>query len=680
MKPLLALAALLALAGPALGARPTPSELPSTVGTQHFLLHYTTATATAHYVQQGAADFEESYGRLVAGGGGSPNAGLGAPESDEPLGGDSRVDVYLLAPSGGGGQAFRDVSGPGHSSVYLLMDPALARAGFRFRAGHELMHAIQSAYSRGLGFATEGTANWAAEWALPDVDPGDNNFDVPHIPLDCSYGTWEGAECGNGYRQWLFIQRQVEAYGPDFVDELLARLETLCGTCTTTIGVNDRKALRETIAAQSAGASSLRLRFADYARAIWDPASWATSAPATITTSFGAPAARDVSVSAAALDSGLQLTDNVDHLSARHLRVRYGGSSPTGPNDRVRITVAAPPGMATPPNLLVSSIARPTLTPVALTDSCSEGPCATVSVDRASVGDIVVPLVNDLDPVLADTAPDDDRAFAWRVEAMPGTPTPPPNDERSGAVAMALGQTGSSDNAYAGGLGDTEAPGCPGAAGAARGVWFRFTTPNGGVYRFDATASDFRAVVSLVRADTGAFGGCAWTTPSFAGQAPEGRVYDVYVGRAATATGFGHTARLTVTGPAAAPPPPPTDTTPPRVTIVRAGLTLGRTRQVAVRISCPIGEVEGCRGTVTLATARKVAARLAGGRARIVTLGSARFSVAAGKVRIVIVRVTPSTYRLLKRLRKVAIRVSTKATDAAGNTSRRFVTLTLRVR
>lgn len=146
----------------------------------------------------------------------------------------------------------------------------------------------------------------------------------------------------------------MEAYGPDFVHELPARLETLCGTCTTTIGVNDRKALRETIAAQSAGASNLRLRYADYARAIRDPASWATTAPATITTSFGAPAARDVSVSAAAPDSGLQLTDNIDHLAARHLRVRYGGSSPTGPNDRVRITVADPPGLATPSNLLVA--------------------------------------------------------------------------------------------------------------------------------------------------------------------------------------------------------------------------------------------------------------------------------------------------------------------------------------
>lgn len=675
MKPLVALAALLALAGQALGARPTPAELPSTAGTEHFLLHYTTATTTADYVQQGAADFEESYGRLVAAGAGSPNAGLRAPKPDGVLGGDSRVDVYLVAPSGGGGLAIRDVSDPGHSSVYLLMDPALARSGFRFRAGHELMHAIQSAYSRGLGFATESTANWAAEWALPDVEPGDNNFDVPHIPLDCSYGTWEGAECGNGYRQWLFIQRQVEAYGPDFVHELLVKLEALCDitSCTTTIGVNDRKALRETIAAQSAGASNLRLRFAEYARAIWDPASWATTAPATIATSFGAPAARDVVVSAEAPDSGLQLTDNIDHLAARHVRVRYGGVSPTGPNDSVRITVAAPPGLATPPNLLVSSIASPTRVPVALTGSCADGPCATVSVDRAAVGDIVVPLVNDLDPVGADTAPNDDQTFAWRVEALPGTPTPPPNDDRSGAIPLALGQAGSADNAYAGGLGDTEAPGCPGAAGATRGVWFRFTLPNSGVYRFDATASDFRAVVSLVRADTGAFGGCAWTTPSFAGQAPEGRVYDVYVGRAAAAAGFGHTARLMVTGPAA-------DTTPPKVTIVRAGLTLGRTRQVTVRISCPIGEVRGCRGTVTLATARKVAARIVGGRARILTLGSARFSVAAGQVRIVRVRVTPATYRLLKRLRKVAIRVSARATDAAGNTSRRAVTLTLRVR
>lgn len=62
------------------------------------------------------------------------------------------------------------------------------------------------------------------------------------------------------------------------------------------------------------------------------------------------------------------------------------------------------------------------------------------------------------------------------------------------------------------------------------------------------------------------------------------------------------------------------------------------------------------------------------------TLGSARFSVAAGQVRIVRVRVKPAIYRLPKRLRKVTIRVSTKATDAAGNRSSRSVVLTLRVR
>lgn len=152
-----------------------------------------------------------------------------------------------------------------------------------------------------------------------------------------------------------------------------------------------------------------------------------------------------------------------------------------------------------------------------------------MSVDRATVGDIVVPLVNDLDPAGADTAPDDDRAFAWRVEALPGPSTPPPNDERAGAIPLALGHAGTADNASAGGLGDTEVPGCPGAAGATRGVWFRFALPNSGIYHFDATA---------------------------------------------------------------------TDTTPPKVTVVRTGLTLGRTRRVAVSISGPIREVEGCRGTL----------------------------------------------------------------------------------
>lgn len=472
------------------------------------------------------------------------------------------------------------------------------------------------------------------------------------------------------------------------MDAPLAKTEEICATCGFT-PLLDRQALRQTIAAQSAGGSSLRRRYADYARAIWDPASWATTAPATITRDYGAPTATDVRVSATTPDSGLQVTTNVDHLASRHVRVRYGGSAPTGPDDMVRITVADPPGLLVPTNLLVASATSPTRVPVPLAGSGGGNPCTTLSVDPATVGDIVVPLVNDSDPPDSTTAYDD-RSFSWRVEALAGTPTPPPNDERGGALPVVLGEPAEADNVYAGGLGENEAPGCPGATGATRGVWFRFTLPNSGVYRFDASAGDFGAVLSLVRADTGGFGGCAWVTPSIGIQAPAGRVYDVYVGRDDGATGFGRTARLTVTGPPApAPPPVPgqtappavsvyTDTAAPKVTIVRRALALSRTGDVIVRIACPASELPGCRGTVTLATARKVAARLAGGRARVVTLGSRAFRIAAGTTGVVRVRVTPSTRRLLRRLGTVAIRVRVRAVDPAGNTSHTSVTLTLR--
>ena len=58
--------------------RPVPPELDQEVETAHFVVHYTTATASTQYAQAGAADFEEAYSRLVTGGGGTPNAGLRA--------------------------------------------------------------------------------------------------------------------------------------------------------------------------------------------------------------------------------------------------------------------------------------------------------------------------------------------------------------------------------------------------------------------------------------------------------------------------------------------------------------------------------------------------------------------------------------------------------------------------
>ena len=257
--------------------RPT---LPAQAGSAHFLVHYDPATASADYVTSALADFEESYSRLVAGGGGTPNAGLRPPVNDAPRGGDGRSDVYLMSPPGQsptwvGGMAESDNATYADGLVdsgFLYMTPTLSRAGFRFRSAHEFMHVIQDAYIETFGLFNESTANWASELALPDVDPGDSQFSKPFLPLDCSYGSWKLETCDGGYRQWLFFRWLSEHFGDAFVH----RLWTVHATSFKFRGTTPelaREILTKAIADEP-GDATLASMYADYAAAMWDPTVW----------------------------------------------------------------------------------------------------------------------------------------------------------------------------------------------------------------------------------------------------------------------------------------------------------------------------------------------------------------------------------------------------------------------
>lgn len=675
----------LVAASPAAAARPTALELPLTVDGVHVRVHYSSATATEAYAQAGLADLEEAWSRLVAGAGGTPNAALRAPISDGSLGGNGLVDAYLAAPPGGGGQVFWDTP-TAHASGWIQLDPALGRAAFRFRAAHELMHVVQGAYTTALTLASESTANWAAEFSLPDVEAADNRFDHPGIPLDCAYGTWRGVDCGSGYAGWLFVEHLAEGLGADVVDAYLAKVEQVCPNCVSLTNQLDRRALRETIAAQAAGAT-LSSSFAAYARRVWQPTAWTTTAVGTITGLFGAPASTAVSPTPSAPDTGTHAV-SIDHLAAAYVRIATAGTEPSGPDDRYRVT-ATKPADVSPPSLLVRDATSGVRTEVPLSASCGGAPCATVSADRARVADVVLVLANDLDPATDPTTADDARPFGWRVELLPGTPTPPANDGPAGAVALGLDEQGATDTAYASGSGDVEAPGCARTAGATRGVWFAFTAPNGGTYRFDASGSDFAPGVALRHAALGTFLGCLGNDEGVM-SAPmlRGATYLVYVGRRAGSTALGRTARLVVTGPPAPAPeptPPPTeppppapapDTTAPLVPIASAALALTAKGTIAVRLSCPAAEAAPCVGRVSIATAARIAARLAGGRKRVVSLGSAAFEVPVGRTRAVVVGVPARGRTVVAALRRVPVIVTARARDAAGNvgtTTRRVV-------
>lgn len=546
---------------PALAADPprsVPPGLSATHETSHFVLHYDPATTTAEYAQAGAGDFEEARSRLVAAGGGTPNAGLLAPVADA----DGKTDVYLSAPAFDptfkGGMVVGD-TGPADGtprSAYVFMTPDLERRGFRFRAAHEFMHVVEKAYANGLGLLTESAADWAADWSLPDIDPLDSNFRYPEHPLDCSYGTWNGVSCGNGYRQWLFIELMVERYGVAVVDSLLKRQKATCSAgCSPTL---DRQILDAEINGRSASADTVSSLYGLYMRDLLDPTRWTTTAVASMHAASGPPV-RTVTIAHQTLDTGAR-TVTVDHLATRYVAIdNVGGFISDGPNAKLRVTVDHPQKQAASLFAVRELTGGGTAPADVRADFQAEqnANVATVGVDPATVGRVWLPLVN--------TTPSTDAmSITYRIEYLRDpAPTPPVNDEPGGAPTARLGVEATTDNAYAGGNGTDEAPDCPFAQDASRGVWFRFTTPNAGSYTFTAQGSDFAAVVSL-RAEDGSFGGCSGNGRFAAWQRPATTSL-VYVGRHHNATGYGHTVRLTVTGPGASPvsEAPPTPPAPP---------------------------------------------------------------------------------------------------------------------
>lgn len=416
-----------------------PAGLTGTVSTAHFIVHYAPGTPVVgmtidQYAQAGAADFEEAYGHDVLGGGLAPNAGLRVPVDD----GDAKTDVYLAAPKNNpgysGGVVYSDLL-PANSS-YVFMTPNLSRPSFRFRAAHEFMHVIQGAYAPHLGEGLlEAFANWAAEWALPDIDPLDSNFypeslEAPHpwLPLDCSYGSWKANPCGNGYWQWLFVQAQVEDFGPGFVSGYYERwASTLNGNLDFLLGSE--------IEAASGGTQTLSSRFAAYAVKVWDPTRWSTRAIERILTELGLRPASYIYFRSTR-DTGV-ISIAVDHLAARYVRF-HNYAAAAAPGETVQFEWTRPAGMVGPVVPLVKYAGRQDWVAVGSFAGTSGSASAPFGPD---VEDVVLPLVND-------SIGADDQPFSYRAQilAPPDTKAPrtrirrhPPKRTRSRLAVFTFG-------------------------------------------------------------------------------------------------------------------------------------------------------------------------------------------------------------------------------------------------
>lgn len=648
----------MALAAPAVhAARPS---LPDSRGTAHTLVHFNPAVTPGAEAAAIAADAEEAYSRLVAGAGGAPNAGLRAPLDD----GDGRVDYYVslvpALPDYRGGLTERDPSGACGSFVWLT--PGMSRTSERFRAAHELMHVIQGAYRRTACSAVgtiwdESTANWAVEWSLPDMDPLDNNFSsnplaiTPWLPLDC-ISTWPatgtGQPCGGGYWQWLFFERQVEDYGPDVVTGMYERWHACVSPCFT--HAVDVAMLADELTAQSGGTATLSSRYAQYAWQVWDPGAWTTAAVGAMHAhpDIGHPAAT-IRTRSSLAEGAVIGNATVDHLASSYLLVRNRpDGAPSGPQDAVRFTMSRPAALPTTWTYLTRAKGSGAWVPHAA------GLSGAMPFDPVADRELLVPLTNA-------SATLDGASLGYDLRLVRGPTAAPANDVDTGAQPVQLGVAAETDTVYASGWSSEEAGGCRvSTSSGANGVWFRFTAPSWGTYRFETSASAFATLTALF-VPAGAFQSCA-TDGVVVTHLDAEETRDVYVGRLVTDEGDGTVAHLLVTGPG-------TSTARNRVSLT-SGATLrpDKRGRLTFRLRCSSPSGQGCRGSLEVRTAAKVRS---GRRLATLRLASGRFIIRPKRIATVRVSLTRTARRLVAQRRRigVVVRLSVAGPDAKTRTT-----------
>ena len=124
-----------------------------------------------------------------------------------------------------------------------------------------------------------------------------------------------------------------------------------------------------------------------------------------------------------------------------------------------------------------------------------------------------------------------------------------------------------------------------------------------------------------------------------------------------------------------APVPPdaaPADTRAPAVRLATHSfssvvMTLEKHRYLQIPLRCPAHETDGCTGTTTIRTTRKVPGRLRTPR-RVVFVKNQTFAIDGGQTKTITTRLTRENAAILRRLKKVRVQIITKAQDEAGNT------------
>lgn len=225
-----------ALAGPAFGARPTPVELPFTIATPHFVVHfqsdkvnsptYAITQTTAGDIAAGA---ERAYSAELA-------DGYAAPVADGALGGDARLDIYVmdLTASGALGLTVPDNPAGAQSSSYIELDGTQPELAFsQHTIAHEFFHTIQLGIWQPQLASDYWLLEGSAEWMGYRVDGYNTSIGLELGPndlaLDCrdSLGTnmcdLSDDYKNNGYARWPFFEYVAEKYGSSFVSDVFSQ-------------------------------------------------------------------------------------------------------------------------------------------------------------------------------------------------------------------------------------------------------------------------------------------------------------------------------------------------------------------------------------------------------------------------------------------------------------------------
>lgn len=237
LRRLLLLGSLLAgsalFAGPALATAPDPAAT-STLGTTHFLVHFSTDTANTFAIT--ATEASDAAGMAERALSSEMADGYPMPPSDGGLGGDNRIDIYVqdIGQFGEAGEADPDNAGP--SAGYMILDSNFGVGSYHVIA-HELFHLIQFSYWA----TTDVTDMWlyegSAEWMGYRADGygtsgGTQPIDVGHndFSLDCRDPQPGGILCApdvyydNGYSRWPFFEFLTEKYGSSFAKDIFGQV------------------------------------------------------------------------------------------------------------------------------------------------------------------------------------------------------------------------------------------------------------------------------------------------------------------------------------------------------------------------------------------------------------------------------------------------------------------------